>query len=294
MSHLYTIDLFDNQFNGPIPPEFCTRRLLVILDLSGNNLSGSTPPSFSELGFIEHVHLRRNKLSGPMTQFLGMTDLINLGENNFSGQLPNWIGNFSDLGILILRANQFHGDIPIHLCNLNQLNILDLSSNSLSGRLPPCLSNFLFISGSNLWYPFELGQFTTFNNSCYEGNPLLCGLPLSNNCDETHSASPPTYPLKEENGFMDMTFFWVTFAMTYTVALFGVVIVLTNSIHKYEKYGTFEMLDESGANCVGVVTWVGLKVSEYFTSFRSPSSPREVLRTPPYLIGAVCSCVPTI
>ncbi|XP_038700166.1 receptor-like protein 14 [Tripterygium wilfordii] len=365
MSHLYTIDLSDNQFNGPIPPEFCTQRFLVILDLSGNNLSGSIPSCFRELINIEHIHLRRNKLSGPMSQsFYGLPFLVtlDLGENNFSGQIPNWIGNFSELGILILRGNQFHGDIPIHLCNLNELNILDLSSNSLSGRLPPCLSNFSFISGSHLWYPFEIGehglfgesisfnyirstlkgeleftskgnslnytgyildhmygidlscnrfsgeippefgnltalralnlshnslngsiptsfsnlkqlesldlsyndlkgrippqlteintlavfsvahnklsgplpdfkgQFATFSNSCYEGNPLLCGLPLSNNCDKT----PPTYPLKEESeedGFMDMTFFWITFAVTYTVALFGVAIVLFINSH---------------------------------------------------------------
>ncbi|XP_038697100.1 receptor-like protein 15 [Tripterygium wilfordii] len=160
------------------------------IDLSCNRFSGEIPPEFG--------YLVRS---------------LNLSYNNLSGSIPTSFSNLKQLESLDLSYNDLSGRIPSQLIEVNTLAVFSVAHNNLSGPIPDLKA-----------------QFATFNASCYEGNPLLCGPPLNNNCGgETHSASPPTYPFKEEsvdNGFMDMTFFWVTFVVTYTVALFGVVLVL--------------------------------------------------------------------
>ncbi|KAK9127379.1 hypothetical protein Syun_016176 [Stephania yunnanensis] len=67
---------------------------------------------------------------------------IDLGENNFSAELPKWIGkNLASLWILRLRSNSFRGGIPLEFCNLSSLRILDLAHNELSGAIPHCFGN---------------------------------------------------------------------------------------------------------------------------------------------------------
>lgn len=81
------------------------------------------------------------------------------------------------------------GKIPKNIGALHGLETLDLSSNHLSGLIPPTMSSLNFLSHLNLSYNNLSGkipsanQFLTFNDpSIYEGNPQLCGPPLTTNC----------------------------------------------------------------------------------------------------------------
>ncbi|XP_028071292.1 receptor-like protein EIX1 [Camellia sinensis] len=107
---------------------------------------GNIPPSIGNLNFLAEMHLRHNNLSGELPQSLQhCTNLLtlDLGENEFTGSIPIWIGNtFSNLIVLNLRANKFQGDIPYELCRLGALQILDLAHNNLSGLVPRCFNNF--------------------------------------------------------------------------------------------------------------------------------------------------------
>jgi len=56
--------------------------------------------------------------------------------NNFSGHIPDSIGNISKLTELVLTNNQFYGPIPSSLGKLPQLTILLLNYNNLQGNIP--------------------------------------------------------------------------------------------------------------------------------------------------------------
>jgi Leucine-rich repeat (LRR) protein len=89
---------------------------------------------------LASIHLSNNKLVGgfplmPMISHKLVT--IDLGENNFSGEIPTWIGSsFPVLTILRLRLNKFNGSIPPSFSKLNKLQLLDLSNNNLTGPIP--------------------------------------------------------------------------------------------------------------------------------------------------------------
>ncbi|XP_010495837.1 PREDICTED: receptor-like protein 12 isoform X2 [Camelina sativa] len=64
-----------------------------------------------------------------------------LGSNNFSGTLPNSIGNLKYLRVLSLGDCHLFGKIPSSLGNLTYLTNLDLSVNDFTGELPDSMGN---------------------------------------------------------------------------------------------------------------------------------------------------------
>ncbi|KAH7537756.1 hypothetical protein FEM48_Zijuj03G0126700 [Ziziphus jujuba var. spinosa] len=72
---------------------------------------------------------------------------LHLHNSNLSGELPSslplWLGtSFSNLSVLNLGSNNFHGDISPERCNLKYLRIFVLSRNKLPVEVPRCFSNF--------------------------------------------------------------------------------------------------------------------------------------------------------
>ncbi|KAK7824849.1 hypothetical protein CFP56_033988 [Quercus suber] len=108
-------------------------------------------------------------------------DVVDLSCNQFRVPIPLWSTNATKLS---LKSNSFPGPIsstisdlmPRQWCNLPSLYILDLAQNNLFGDILDCLENLTGrISYGN--------QLQTLNNvSICEGNPSLCGSPLSTRC----------------------------------------------------------------------------------------------------------------
>nr|XP_024933303.2 putative receptor like protein 25 [Ziziphus jujuba var. spinosa] len=94
--------------------------------------------------------------------------MLNLSSNNFSGLIPLSLGNLKELESLDLSNNKLFGKIPQELTALTFLAYLNLSHNQLVGQIP------------------QGGQVSTFQDSSFEGNMGLCGLPLSRKCENPH------------------------------------------------------------------------------------------------------------
>ena len=86
--------------------------------------------------------------------FDGRVSVVNLSENNLTGEIPNELGSLSHLRRLYLQRNGLSGPIPASLGNLAMNEALFLHRNALSGEIPAELGNL-----SNLrWLALNANQ----------------------------------------------------------------------------------------------------------------------------------------
>uniref|UniRef100_A0A6N2KLT7 Uncharacterized protein n=1 Tax=Salix viminalis TaxID=40686 RepID=A0A6N2KLT7_SALVM len=144
MPSLQFLSLHNNHLSGRISP-FLSNSLQYI-DFSHNKLYGQIPPSVFKLQYLTALMLSSNdKLTGNISsvicklKFLGILDLSN---NSFSGFIPQCLGNFSDnLSVLNLGVNNFQGNIPSVCSERNNLRYLNFNGNKLKGVIPPSVIN---------------------------------------------------------------------------------------------------------------------------------------------------------
>ncbi|CAN6715522.1 unnamed protein product [Malus baccata var. baccata] len=142
---------------------------LRVLSLSSCNLSGP----------IDSSLLKLHSLSDSLPEFPKNASLrsLVLSGANFSGLLPNSIGNLKMLSKIDISWCNFTGSIPRSIEDLHQLVYFDLSSNKFNGSIPS------FSMANNLTL------IDLFNNQLTEGTippslfslPVLQQLQLSNN-----------------------------------------------------------------------------------------------------------------
>jgi len=149
-----------------------------------------------------------------MGKILSYMSGVDLSNNNFVGAIPPEFGNLSEILSLNLSHNNLTGSVPATFSNLKQIESLDLSYNNLNGVIPPQLTEITTLEVFSVAHnnlsgktPERKFQFGTFDESCYEGNPFLCGPPLRNNCSE-EAVSSQLVPHDEQGdvGFIDMEF----------------------------------------------------------------------------------------
>ncbi|XP_028961542.2 receptor-like protein EIX2 [Malus domestica] len=154
----------------------------------------------STLGLVKSIHLSSNQIAGEIpneiTDLVGLVSL-NLSRNNLTGQITSEIGKLALLQSLDLSSNQIYGGIPPRLLQIYGLGVLDLSNNNLSGKIP---------MGS---------QLQTYEPSSFDGNPLLCGIPLQQ-CPEEQPNQ-----VKKKDGFIT-TGFYVSLALGFVVGFWGI------------------------------------------------------------------------
>ncbi|KAH7662936.1 Leucine-rich repeat protein [Dioscorea alata] len=154
MTSLEVIQLGNNELVGSIPRTISLLCKLRTLDLSSNNFTGDTA-SLAEISVgcagnsLEVLNLRNNNLTGNLSDWLvnfKRLDTLDLGHNSLNGPIPVSIGKLSALKYLMLTANGFNGTLPESIGQLSELILLDLSFNSLDG----VVSEFHFANLSKL------------------------------------------------------------------------------------------------------------------------------------------------
>ena len=89
------------------------------------------------------MELAQNQLTGEIPEAIG--ELTNLGrlyleQNHLTGELPAAIGKLANLRSLELAQNQLTGEIPEAIAELTNLSVLHVLGNDLTGCLPLALS----------------------------------------------------------------------------------------------------------------------------------------------------------
>ncbi|GKV16471.1 hypothetical protein SLEP1_g27111 [Rubroshorea leprosula] len=194
---LRIFDVSNNHFSGPIPTR-CFKNLKAMLTCKNGRSDVQYMGAYLPFGtFYEYsVSLVEKGLKMELPKIITILAVIDLSNNKFEGEIPKVIGTLCSLQGLNLSHNRLNGHIPQAIGNLANLEWLDLSSNYLVGEIPGELVNLtwlsiLNLSNNQLVGPIPQGkQFNTFENSSYEGNLGLCGLPLSKACSKSKIEQP--------------------------------------------------------------------------------------------------------
>ncbi|XP_031098266.1 receptor-like protein 33 [Ipomoea triloba] len=139
---LSVIRLDGVKFSAPFPDFFTDFTNLTILSLKNCNFSGTVPHKVFQVPTLQTIDLSFNHmLGGSLPDFPknGFLQSLILHYTNFSGNLPESIGNLRLLSHIDLAYCDFSGPIPASFMKLSKLVELSLSGNSLSGPIPASL-----------------------------------------------------------------------------------------------------------------------------------------------------------
>ena len=95
-------------------------------------------------GYVFEVVLLQRGLTGnftpELTNLTGL-DVLDLGRNHVTGQIPDGIGDLRNLSRLYLDNNSLTGEIPEGLWDLKRMEYLWLDGNEITGQISPAVGN---------------------------------------------------------------------------------------------------------------------------------------------------------
>lgn len=182
-----SIQLYNNNLSGHIPPEIGDLQHLVDFRLRFNTIEGNIPSELENLKGLKILALDGNLLEGEIPDFFdNFPDLIELylEDNKLTGEIPESIYGCSDLEYFVLSENQLTGTLSENIGNLSKLQFVDVSFNQLEGTIPESIGNLsdlglLYLHNNNFTgnLPASLGQLKNLGQFSASANRLSGDVP---------------------------------------------------------------------------------------------------------------------
>ncbi|XP_061999294.1 receptor-like protein 7 [Rosa rugosa] len=246
--NLRVLSMSHCDLSGPLHESFANLRSLSVIRLGGNSISapgffanfsnltvlslpicglqGTFPKEIFQLPSLQSIDLSFNyQLDGSLPEFPrnGSLQYLDLSGTNFSGLLPNSIGNLKMLSSINIGGCNFTGPMPKSMTNLTQLVSLSMSENKLEGSIPSFSGannvNFIDLSNNGLtgtinstyWGNLTKLSFIDLRSNKLDGNipaslfslPLLDYLWMSENKFE---GSIPSFSGAKNVNFIDLSY----------------------------------------------------------------------------------------
>ncbi|CAJ1976984.1 unnamed protein product [Sphenostylis stenocarpa] len=245
------LKLASNQFSGNIPTKICQLYSLMVMDFSSNRLSGPIPnclhnittmianyASTRRVGFILNfpgfsitiISSIRILIKGNELSYVDLMNVIDLSNNNLSGNVPLGMYMLTGLQSLNLSHNHLMGTISEGIVNLKSLESIDLSRNNFSGEIPRSMSALHFLEVLNLSFNNFMGKIPSgtqlgSTNLSYIGNPSLCGPPLTNICpgEEEFHRTEPMEEEEDDDKSEIYSWFYMGLGIGFAVGFWGVL-----------------------------------------------------------------------
>ncbi|XP_073259675.1 uncharacterized protein [Populus alba] len=226
-SKLRIFDISGNDFSGPLPTGYFNS--LEAMMTSDQNMVYMMENNYT--GYVYSIEMTWKGVEIEFTKIRSTIRVLDLSNNNFTGEIPKVMGKLKALQQLNLSHNSLTGHIQSSFENLTNLESLDLSSNLLTGRIPTQLGGLTFLAILNLSHnqlegPIPSGeQFNTFTATSFEGNLGLCGFQVLKKCydDEAPSLTPSSFDEGDYSTLFGEGFGWKAVTMGYGCGfVFGV------------------------------------------------------------------------
>ncbi|KAK8692428.1 hypothetical protein V6N13_075887 [Hibiscus sabdariffa] len=144
LTNLVSLQLFENQFNGQIPPELGEFKKLVNLSLYTNMFTGPLPQNLGSWADFNYIDVSDNLLTGPIPPDMckkgTMTKLLIL-QNQFTGEIPTTYANCTSLERFRVSNNSLSGVVPAGIWGLPQVDIIDIAYNQFEGPITSDIKN---------------------------------------------------------------------------------------------------------------------------------------------------------
>ncbi|MFQ6628021.1 hypothetical protein Gotur_007839, partial [Gossypium turneri] len=168
-SRLVSLSLKNCNLSGHFPIEILLPPKIQSIDISENEQLMGQLPEFPANNALQSLLLSYTNFSGKLPQSIGnlkfLTDL-ELYYCNFFGPIPSSIANLSHLVNLYLGWNKLSGSIHSSLFTLPSLKSLSPGENQLVGKIDefPNASSSLIQELSNIFNSMKLDMFVQLNN----------------------------------------------------------------------------------------------------------------------------------
>ncbi|KAJ8642806.1 hypothetical protein MRB53_004554 [Persea americana] len=168
----------------------CGRRhphRVVAMNLTGLQLVGPLSPFIANLTFLRVIDLGDNELHGQIPQEFGRLfrlSYLNLSYNSMTGEIPANLTHCWRLRTIDFSFNKLTGKIPVELGSLSRLKMLFIDSNRLTGSIPTSLGNLSSLTDFSLGanelegnIPKQLGQLRNLSYFLTHDNKLSGTIP---------------------------------------------------------------------------------------------------------------------
>ncbi|KAK7327831.1 hypothetical protein VNO77_21924 [Canavalia gladiata] len=186
---LESLNLYENRFEGPLPPSIADSPNLYELRLFGNRFAGNLPENLGKNAPLRWLDVSNNRFWGEIPATLcdrGELEEILMIENSFSGEIPASLGRCRSLTRVRFGSNRFSGDVPAGMWGLPHVYLLELVNNSFTGSIARTIAgaknlSLLILSTNNFSgeIPDEIGWLENLQEFSGGDNKFNGSLPES-------------------------------------------------------------------------------------------------------------------